>query len=226
MNSRIRLLVVDDHPVVRQGLCSCLAQKEHLLVVGQAADGLEGVRKARQLQPDVVLMDLDMPNMNGLAATQMIRRELPRTKVLVFSMHRETASLLRIMRSGAHGYVFKAAPPEELVTAIETVQRDEAYYSPELAQAALADLLRGGSPGDKCAALSNREREVLILISTGLLNKEIASELGLGVRTVETHREHIMRKLDLHSIADLTRFAVSAGLISLPEEPHLSPARA
>jgi len=214
MKKRIKLLLVDDHPVVRKGISSCLARHEHLHVVGEAANGEEGIRKARELTPDIVLMDIDMPEMNGLTVTEVLRKEFPKIKVLILSMHSNSEYVMRIIQSGASGYVLKEAPTEELVRAIETVNAGEAFFSPEVARVALNKYLKG--TGENAAAqLTNREREVLVQIAEGLSNKEIANKLGVGVRTVETHRERIMRKLNIHSVAGLTKFAISQGLVSL-----------
>jgi two-component system, NarL family, nitrate/nitrite response regulator NarL len=214
MKKRIRLLLVDDHPVVRKGIGACLAQQEHLEIVGEAADGREALRKARELSPDIILMDIDMPHLNGLAVTEMLRKDLPKIKVLILSMHSNTEYVLRIVHSGARGYVLKEAAPSELVRAIDTVNSGEAFFSPEVARAALNQFVRGGT-NVNASELTAREREVLVLIAEGLSNKEIASQLGVGVRTVETHRERIMRKLNIHSVAGLTKFAISKGLVSL-----------
>ncbi len=217
MKSLIKLLLVDDHPVVRRGIGSCLAQHENVVIVGEAADGVEAVRKTRELMPDIVLMDIDMPKMNGLAVTELLRKELPNVKVLILSMHSNTEFVLRIIQSGARGYVLKEASPEELVRAIETVNRGEAFFSPDVARVALNQFVRGSGDGPESVHLTGREREVLIQIAEGLSNKEIACRLGVGVRTVETHRERIMRKLNIHSVAGLTKFAVAKGYISLRE---------
>jgi DNA-binding NarL/FixJ family response regulator len=214
---KVRLLLVDDHPVVRKGIASCLAQQDHLQIVGEAADGQEAVRLARELLPDIVLMDIDMPQMSGLAVTELLRKELPKIKVLILSMHSNTEYVLRIIQSGACGYVLKEASTEELVRAIDTVSAGEAFFSPEVARVALNKYVRGVGLTDAtpAAQLTNREREVLIQIAEGMSNKEIAAKLGVGVRTVETHRERIMRKLNIHSVAGLTKFAISKGLVSL-----------
>lgn len=214
MKKRIKLLLVDDHPVVRMGIISCLARHEHLQIAGEAADGQEALRKARELMPDIMLMDIDMPQMDGLAVTELLRKEIPKIKVLILSMHSNTEYVMRIIQSGASGYVLKDSPTEELVRAIETVNAGEAFFSPEVARTALNKYVRGG--GENAGGqLTHREREVLVQIAEGLSNKEIASKLGVGVRTVETHRERIMRKLNIHSVAGLTKFAISKGLISL-----------
>jgi DNA-binding NarL/FixJ family response regulator len=214
MKKRIKLLLVDDHPVVRKGINSCLARHEHLQIVGEAADGVEALKKARELMPDIVLMDIDMPEKDGLEVTELLRKELPKIKVLILSMHSNTEYVMRIIQSGASGYILKEAPTEELVRAIDIINTGEAFFSPEVARAALNKYVRGGAD-DPAAQLTNREREVLVQIAEGLSNKEIANKLGVGVRTVETHRERIMRKLNIHSVAGLTKFAISKGLISL-----------
>lgn len=216
----IRLLLVDDHPVVRKGLASCLGRHEHLIIAGEAGDGREGVRKAKELLPDLVLMDIDMPNMNGLAATEIIRKELPQVKVLILSMHSRPDYVLPILQSGARGYVLKEASPEEFLQAIEAVSAGGTFFSPEVARVALNQFVRGSSDDPDGAQITNREREVLVAIAEGFSNKEIAARLGVGIRTVETHRERIMRKLDIHSIAGLTKYALAKGLISLPKGPQ------
>jgi two-component system, NarL family, nitrate/nitrite response regulator NarL len=218
MSSRIRVLLVDDHPVVRMGISSCLARHPHLVVVGEAADGLEALAKARALLPDIVLLDIDLPQMSGLVVADVLRKELPNIKVLILSMYQRADYLPRILQSGARGYVLKETSPEELAKAIETVIAGECYFSPAVARLALNQLVQGNGNAPDAAALTNREREVLVLVAEGLSNKEIANNLSIGVRTAETHRERIMRKLAIHSVAGLTRFAIAKGLIALPDE--------
>jgi two-component system, NarL family, nitrate/nitrite response regulator NarL len=217
---KIKLLLVDDHPVVRKGLWSCLGSRENLTIVGDAADGEEAMRKVRELSPDVVLMDIDMPRMDGLAVTEALRESTPEVKVLVLSMHRNREYVLRIIRAGARGYVLKDAPPEDLVRAIEAVHGGQAFFSPPVARIALNQVSGGDKTGPQ-AQLTGREREVLVLIAEGKSNKEIANSLDIGVRTVETHRERIMQKLGIHSIAGLTKFALVNGLTSLEGETTL-----
>jgi DNA-binding NarL/FixJ family response regulator len=218
MKKPIRLLLADDHPVVRRGIASCLARHTNLNIVGEASDGQEALQKAHLLSPDIILMDIEMPHMSGLAVTEVLRKDLPKIKVLILSMHRQTEYILRILRSGARGYVLKDAAPEELVKAIEMVDAGESFFSPDVARVALSQFVHGTGDGPQIMELTNREREVISLIAEGLSNKEIASRLGVGVRTVETHRERSMRKLNIHSVAGLTRFAITKGLITLRDE--------
>src|SRR5437867_12653764 len=165
-------------------------------------------------------MDIDLPRMNGLAVTELLRKEQPNVKVLVLSVHSNKEFIFRIIQAGAHGYISKVAPPGELVRAIQSVVDGEAFFSPEIARAALNQLVNsGGKQEPPFVQLTVREREVLALIAEGRSNKEVASRLGIGVRTIETHRERIMRKLKIHTIAGLTRFAILNGIISL-EEPN------
>jgi two-component system nitrate/nitrite response regulator NarL len=220
IKQRIRILVADDHPVVRKGLQSCLSRQERLKIVGEAADGDEALQKALELVPDVVLMDISMPRRDGLAVTEALRKAAPNVKVLVLSVHNNKEYIFRIIQAGAHGYVSKEASPEELLEAIESVYGGETFFTPEVAQAALSQLVNNGRKREPFAQLTSREREVLVLIAEGQSNKEIASQLGIGVRTIETHRERIMRRLDIHSVAGLTKFAIANGLIPLENSPQ------
>ena len=208
-------MLADDHPVVRKGLQTCLSKRANLKVVGEAADGDEALRKARELSPDVVLMDISMPGMNGLAVTEVLRKEAPDMKVLVLSVHSNKDYIFRVIQAGAHGYVSKEAPPEELLRAIESVYSGEPHFSEDIARAALNEFVSSGGKKEPFAQLTSREREVLVLIAEGQSNKEIADKLGIGVRTIETHRERIMRRLGIHSVAGLTKYAIANGLISL-----------
>jgi len=215
----IKILVADDHPVVRRGLQTCLARQPRLKIVGEAADGDEALRKARELLPHVVLMDISMPGMNGLAVTEVLRKEAPQIKVLVLSVHNNKEYIFRVIQAGAHGYVSKEAPPEELVRAIETLHAGEPFFSEDIARAALSEFVTSGGKKEPFAQLTIREREVLVQIAEGKSNKEIADRLGIGVRTIETHRERIMRRLNIHSVAGLTKYAIANGLVSLDAGP-------
>lgn len=219
VNKKIKVLLVDDHPVVRKGLHSCLANRENLKIVGEACNGTEAIQKVKELDPDVVLMDINMPGMDGLQVTEALRKDSPQTRVLVLSVHDTRDYVMRIVKAGARGYVLKDTPPEELVRAIETVNAGDAYFSPSVARIALNQYVAESDSNSPLTRLSEREREVLVEIAEGKSNKEIASRLNIGVRTVETHRERIMRKLDIHSVAGLTKFAIANGMISLGPDP-------
>lgn len=215
---RTRVLLADDHPVIRHGIAACLENHKQLEVVGEASDGKETLRKAKELSPDIILMDIDMPHTNGLAVTEMLRKELPQIKVLILSMSNSGTFVPRILQSGARGYIPKDAPTEELVKAIETIQLGQTFFGEDVAQIALKQMMSGNAPGANNRELSPREREVLIGIAKGLSNKEIASQLNIGTRTVETHRDNLMRKLDIRSVGGLTKYALANGLVMLREE--------
>ncbi len=215
MMNRIRILVVDDHPVVRKGITCCLARFSQFDVAGEASDGKEALLQCGALKPHVVLMDLDMPGMSGLTSVELLRKQFPEIKILILTMHSRTEYVLRMIRSGATGYLLKNCPVEELVHAIEQVYSGHSCFSPHVASIALDRFVRGNHESDAAGMLTCREREVLIQIAEGLSNKEIAHCLGVGVRTIETHRERIMHKLNLHSVAALTKFAIVRGMITL-----------
>lgn len=210
----IKLLLVDDHPVVREGLRSCFARLPKLAVVGEAASGEEALRLVKRLKPDVVLMDINMPGINGLVTAARMQKIAPAAKVLILSVHENREYVAEVARCGARGYILKDAPPDELVRAIESVHSGEGFFSPSIARAMLKSL--GGTDVNpappKLTWLSARERDVLALIATGATNKNISERLGVAMSTVKTLRERLMRKLDLHGVAALTQFAVAHGL--------------
>jgi DNA-binding NarL/FixJ family response regulator len=216
----IRILVVDDHPVVRRGLVACLEDRPHFKVVGQASDGEEAIRKALDLLPDILILDINLPRVDGLQVADTLHRAAPAVRVVVLSIHNKPEYVQRVMQAGARGYVLKDTAPDELVRVLELVHAGEVYFSPEVAQTALNHLVSTQAKSQARAMLSQREREVLVLIARGRANKEIASALGVSVRTVETHRERVMNKLNLHSVAALTRFAIAQGLVPLQDEPQ------
>lgn len=213
----IRVLVVDDHTVVREGIRSVLENAAGFEVVGEAGDGAEAIVLAEQHEPDVVLLDITMPGQSGLQVAVRLRQRLPSVRVLILSMHDRTEYVLEAVRAGASGYLLKDAGPAEVREAVRAVHRGEAYFAPAVAQklsAALRGELEEEQRRGNLGLLTPREREVLVLIADGRTNKEIAGELGISPRTVETHRESLMRKLRIHTVAGLTRFAIEAGLIN------------
>ncbi|HLX69318.1 MAG TPA: response regulator transcription factor [Verrucomicrobiae bacterium] len=210
----IRILLVDDHPVVRKGLGTCLSSHPGLQVVGEAGDGLEALRKIRELSPDLVLMDVDMPLMNGLAATECICRKFHKIKVLMISMHNSSEYAMRAIRSGARGFILKRSSCEEMVNAINTVHSGGTYFSGEVVWFTMRNF-RSDEAEQETPELSERQIEVLICVVAGKGNKQIAEQLDISVRTVESHRARIMQRLSVHTIAELTKYALSKGLISL-----------
>lgn len=210
----IRILLVDDHPVVRKGLGTCLSSNRGLQVVGEAGDGLEALRKIRELSPDLVLMDVDMPLMNGLAATECICRRFNKIKVLMLSMHNSSEYAMRAIRSGARGFILKRSSCEELVNAINVVHSGGTYFSGEVVWFTMRNF-RSDEAEPETPDLSERQIEVLICVVAGKGNKQIAEQLDISVRTVESHRARIMQRLSVHTIAELTKYALNKGLISL-----------
>jgi two-component system nitrate/nitrite response regulator NarL len=210
----IKIILADDHPIVREGIRARLSTQPNMKIVAEAQNGREAIKCVQDCAPAIVLMDINMPDMNGLEATKVIVQNAPKTKVLVLSMHQDREYVVEIMKSGARGYVLKNSPPAELIRAIELVHAGEAFFSPAISSVLLNEISRT-SDKPAVANLSDREKEVLRLIASGLSNKEIADKLGVGVRTVETHRERLMRKLDIHSVAGLTKFAIAEGVLKL-----------
>lgn len=214
---KIRLLLADDHPVVRKGIEACLSKFKHLEVVGEAANGVEALRKAKELNPDILLLDVGLPDMDGVAVTEQLKKEAPNTKVVVLTMRKNLETLQRLVQAGIRGYLLKGASPDEILNAIESVYAGEVSFSPDVAKMALQQYVtsRGRPASSPIEKLTAREREVLKLIAEGCSNKDVARLLNLSVRTVETHRERIMRKLEVHNAAGLTKIAIAHGLVSL-----------
>ena len=217
---RITVLLAEDHTVVREGLRALLEAEGDLEVVGEAETGRQAVALTRKLRPDVVVMDIAMPLLNGLEATRQIRKGVPGTRVVILSAHDDDAYVEQAQAQGATGYLLKQTSAQVLVRAVREVHQGHAYYSPAIARRLQP---RGGEPSDRMARcnkrgvqLSSREAEVLQLIAEGQANKQIAAELGISVKTVEKHRQHLMKKLDLHDTAGLTRYAIAAGIIESP----------
>ena len=214
---KIKLLLVDDHPIVLDGIKSHLRAQPEFEIVAEASNGQEALRQAKLTLPDVVLMDISMPHMNGLDALVHLRKQVPNAKVLILTMHDSREYIAQVVRSGARGYLLKDSAPAELVAAIKAVHAGEVFFSPSVSKALIEEMADGSKrSADAPAALTGREREVLSLIAEGLLNKQIADRLGIGVRTIETHRERIMRKLEIHTVAGLTKYAIARGMTSMP----------
>lgn len=217
MTAAIRVLVVDDHAVVREGLRHVLSAAGGFVVVGEARTGEEAVALAAEHQPNVVLLDLSLPGMSGLDAAAALRARWPEIRVLVLSMHEQDEYVIAAVRGGAHGYVLKDTGPAELRAAIRAVHDGAGYFSPAVATrlgAAIRGEVTADSPGERLARLTPRERQVLTHVAEGWTNREIATRLGISPRTVESHRESLMKKLSLRSVAELTRFALASGLIN------------
>jgi two-component system, NarL family, response regulator NreC len=208
---RIRILLADDHAVVRQGFKMILSAQPDMEIVGEAGNGREAVELSEQLHPDVVVMDVAMPELNGIEATRRLSAAAPHARVVALSMHKDSVYVREILRAGARGYLLKDSPAPDLLAAVRAVASGEGYLSPAVSDAVLNDYRRHvTNPVD---LLSSREREVLQMLAEGKTNKEIAVILNLSVYTVDAHRGRIMEKLNLHSINELVRFAVRNGLI-------------
>jgi DNA-binding NarL/FixJ family response regulator len=210
---QIRVLLVDDHAVVREGLRTFLALQEGIEIAGEAADGEEAVRAAEQLRPDVVLMDLVMPKLDGVAAMRILRERVPKTRVIVLTSFLDDDKLLPALRAGAAGYLLKNTPPQELVRAVRAAHAGEALLDPVVA-ARLVESLAASGEEEPIDRLTKREREVLELIGRGLPNKRIALELGVAEKTVKTHVSHVLAKLGVTDRTQAAVIAVRAGLVS------------
>jgi two-component system response regulator NreC len=215
--SAVQVLLVDDHAVVRAGLRMLLSADPEMVIVGEAEDGAQGVRMARDLEPDVVLMDISMPDMNGIEATRRIKELCPDVAVLALTMHEDDQYFFEMLAAGASGYVPKRAAPDELIAAIHAVRNGGVFLFPSVARVLVNEYLQraeqGAEPGRPFDVLTDREREVLGLIAQGLSNQEIADRLVISIKTVNRHRENIMAKLNLHSRVELVRYAIEKGLI-------------
>lgn len=212
--------MVDDHEIVRAGLRMLLQTQPDIEIVAEADNGRDAVARARELQPDIVLMDVALPDVDGFEATQQIKRALPRTAVLALTMHESEEYFFKMLQAGASGYVPKKAAPTELITAIRTVHEGGVFLYPALAKALVRDYIGRASESTEHAALdrlTEREQEVLKLIADGLTNQEIADKLTISGKTVERHRANIMSKLNLHNRTELVKYAIRKGLIEVEE---------
>ncbi len=220
---KIRILVTDDHAVVRAGLRMLINSQPDMEVVGEAADGREAIRQAKTLLPDIVLLDLSMPGMGGIAAVEQMGKDCPEVRVLVLTMHEDPAYLQQALKAGASGYLVKRAADTELVAAIRALTRGEVYVHSSLTGALLEmafDPKGGGRPEDHLRDLSRREIEVLRLLALGHTNRQIADKLFLSVKTIETYRARLMEKLQVSTRAALVRFAMQHGLLSQDDDPR------
>jgi len=214
---QITVILAEDHQIVREGLRSLLKHERDIKVVGEAENGRQALRLARQLNPAVVVMDIAMPLLNGLEATRQIRQTCPGTRVLILSAHNEGAYVEQMTKLGAGGYLLKQTTFQELATAIREVEKGNHFFSPRVSRGQTGGKVNSLNVEDKASTkknrLSSRESEVLQLIAEGKPNKQIAAELGVSFKTVDKHRQHLMSKLDIHDVAGLTRYAISSGSI-------------
>jgi DNA-binding NarL/FixJ family response regulator len=213
MPKPIRVLVVDDHAIVREGICSLLARRKDIEVVGEAADGKRAIDAVVQFDPDVVLMDIQMPGLNGLEATREIHKRFPSTRILVLTQHESKEYVVPLLRAGAVGYITKTARATELIGAIRAVYEQGAYLPPRITQT-LVDALVETPGATEQPVLTERELEVLRLVVEGLSSREIAERLNISVKTVDTHRANIMDKVGAHNTAELTKYAIRKGWVS------------
>jgi len=219
--SKIKVLLVDDHSLFREGMRSLLSNYEDIEVVGEASDGREAVEKMRQLAPQVILMDIAMPDMSGLEATRHIHKEQPGVGILVLTQYEDKEYILSLLKVGARGYIAKTASSAELLTAIRTVHRGDAYLYPSATSALIKEyLVRSRGYESEYDTLTDREREILQLVAEGLSNQEIADKLFISVKTVLRHRTALMQKLGFHNRTELIKYAISKGLIPVPRKPE------
>jgi DNA-binding NarL/FixJ family response regulator len=215
--AKLRILVGDDHTLFRQGLRKLLEERPDWEIVAEAGDGREAVRHALAVEPDVLVLDIGMPLLNGIEVTRQVVKRLPQTRVLILSMHAEGAYVVQALQAGAHGYMLKDSAAKELIRAIAIVAGGKSFFSPAVAKVMLDDYVRRLSDQGVCdryESLSEREREIFQLVAEGRSSKDIAALLSVSPTTVETHRAHIMQKLDVHNTAELVLYAVRRGVIA------------
>lgn len=214
---KIRVLLADDHTILRDGIRALLEDQQDIEVIGEAEDGQTAVKMATQLDPDIVIMDIAMPLLNGLEATRHIRRDSPQVKVLILTMHENEEYIRQVLAAGAFGYVLKDAAARDLLGAIRAVYNGESVLSPAITRLVIEDYLRWGDmqPVDASNGLTSREREVLQLIAEGYTNKEIAEILCLSIKTIQSHRMNLMSKLDLHDRGELIKYAIQKKIIEI-----------
>jgi DNA-binding NarL/FixJ family response regulator len=216
--AKLRLILADDHRLVRAGFRSLLAGNPFLEIVGEAGDGREVLREIQCHRPDLVIMDISMPNLNGIDALIRIKEDFPETKVLIVSMHSDEEYIVRALRAGASAYVLKDAAVAELELAVKSVAAGRTFLGPSISRNVVSSYLKGlGESQGLLEQLTQRQREILQLIAEGKGTKEIAFDLGLSAKTIETHRERLMERLNIHDVAGLVRYAIRHGLVSLPK---------
>ncbi len=217
MDHKKRIVIADDHTILREVLKSLLSMHDNLEVVGEARDGLEAIRRTEDLKPDLVLMDLSMPRMDGLNSIQEIRKRCAGTKILVLTVHKSEEHILTSLRSGVHGYVPKDASHKELMVAIHNVLAGKSFLSPSISEKVIEGYLERKDTARSSVSLNiltKREKQILKMVARGYKNKDIGNLLRLSIRTVEKHRSNIMKKLDLHSASSLTAYAIEAELVT------------
>lgn len=215
--STVRILVADDHTIIRSGLRMLLERQPGFQVVGEAADGRQAVELARALRPDVAMLDIAMPNLNGIEAARQIAAELPKTSIVILSVHSDEAYVLKALKAGARGYLLKDSAESDILNAVRMVSAGKAFFSPAISKVLVEDYVRQlelRGMDDSYDLLTTREREILQLLAEGRANRDIAALLNLSVYTVETHRSNILQKLNLHSLPELILYAVRKGVIS------------
>lgn len=218
---KIRILLADDHALIRSGIATLLQANKDFVIVGEATDGEEAIQKTKELSPDIVIIDLSMPKLSGIEATAIIKKKYPSTSVLVLTMHENEEYVYQILKSGAGGYVLKSAGKEELSAAIRAVVKGEKFFSPRVSQLMAEGYIRRMEGQEKSTTtevpLTKREIEILALVAKGLTNQQIASQLFISPRTVDTHRTNIMQKLDIHDVVNLVRYAIEHGIAEAGE---------
>jgi DNA-binding NarL/FixJ family response regulator len=213
----VRILVADDHEVVRRGVCSLLESQPGWEVVGEAITGRDAVKQAEKLRPDVVVLDISMPELNGLEATRQILKAVPQSEVLILTIHDSEHVARQVLSAGARGYVLKSDAGRSLVNAVETLRQHKPFFTTAVSEMVFRDFLKSNKPQDESASdrLTQREREIVQLLAEGKSNKEVASILGISVKTAETHRRNVLSKLNLHSISDLIHYAIRNHIIEV-----------
>lgn len=213
----IRVFLADDHRIFRQGLRGLIAEESDMTIVGEAEDGRDAIAQIAKLRPEVVIMDIGMPALNGIEATRQLKRDLPKTRVIALSMHTDEKYVSEMLRAGAVGYLCKKCEADELIQAIRTVMAGQTYLSPAISGTLVENYVRNSTaaPTSAFSQLTDREREILQMLAEEKSVKEIASDLNLSIKTVHAHREHLMQKLNVQTMAGLTKYAVREGLTEI-----------